>query len=200
MSYGHLNLFGPHTHITVMKFILQAGSLCHSLRRLIQFLSGQITVLVTLLGKGCHVNHAKAHHRLSNSKILLREPERPLNLSIGIVLTRSSLKLFWKSFQACAMTFEQRWECSPCSYFWFDIILVIKCQASCCYCWLKGSRSQAHILHQIAHITILGCSTKKQQNFPRLFHAQMCQYIVLYAPLLPLVILLPYGNIMTCII
>jgi hypothetical protein len=43
-------------------------------------------------------------------------------------------------------------------------------------------------LHPIAHITIVGCNTKKQQSSPRLFYAQMCQFIALYAPLLSLAI------------
>src|ERR1700676_297026 len=47
---------------------------------------------------------------------------------------------------------------------------------------------------------LLGCSTKKQQSYQRFNHAQMYQFIVLYAPLLSLVILLLYGNIMPCII
>src|ERR1700691_1968563 len=51
-------------------------------------------------------------------------------------------------------------------------------------------------LHPIAHFTILGCSIKKQWSSPRFYHAQMYQFIVLYAPLLSLVILLLYGNIM----
>jgi hypothetical protein len=52
----------------------------------------------------------------------------------------------------------------------------------------------------IAHITILGCSIKKQQSLTKLIHAQVCQFIALYAPLLSLVILPLYGNIMFCII
>jgi hypothetical protein len=35
--------------------------------------------------------------------------------------------------------------------------------------------------HSIAHITILGCSIKKQQILTKLIHAQMCQFIALYA-------------------
>jgi hypothetical protein len=42
-------------------------------------------------------------------------------------------------------------------------------------------------LPPIAHITyILGCNTKTQQSSLIWFHAQMCQFIALYAPLLSL--------------
>ena len=53
-------------------------------------------------------------------------------------------------------------------------------------------------LHPIVHITILACNTKKQHSSPRFLHAQMCQFIALYAPLLSLGILPPYRNIMPC--
>jgi hypothetical protein len=61
-------------------------------------------------------------------------------------------------------------------------------------------RMVAFQFHPIAHITILECSIKNQQSSAKLIHAQMCQFIALYAPLLSLVILPPYGNIMFCII
>ena len=44
-------------------------------------------------------------------------------------------------------------------------------------------------LHPIVHIIILKCNTKKQQNSSQFFHAQRCQFIALYAPLLSLGIL-----------
>src|SRR6202050_3486679 len=74
------------------------------------------------------------------------------------------------------------------------------CGQDSCFTQLKLKNMVAFQLHLIAHFTILRCSTKKQQSSPRFYHAQMYQFIVLYAPLLSLVILLLYGNIMPCII
>ena len=74
------------------------------------------------------------------------------------------------------------------------------CGQDSCFTQLKLKKHVAFQFHPIAHITILECSTKKQQSLTRLTHAQMCQFIVLYALLLSLVIPPLYGNIMFCII